>query len=227
MVTKRKKVYVVGNAISYANWLEEIGFELTRNSAEADLALFTGGEDVNPDLYNENEGYRTHTNKTRDGFELPMHSFFFKNNIPMLGICRGGQLLTVLSGGKLVQDMRHPSNHRIKTYDGKELTVTSSHHQQFLLKEEETGLIEGTDYKLIGWAEKLSPFHLNGNNKDYQFSSDYKEPEIVYFPNTNSLAIQSHPEWQELEHPTVKYLQNLVQQLLNKTICQQEKELVS
>jgi gamma-glutamyl-gamma-aminobutyrate hydrolase PuuD len=221
-----KKIYVVGPQLGYASWILPLGYTLTEKREEADLAMFTGGEDVDPSLYKEDKGAHTYISKARDEEEIKFFKYFYTRNVPMVGVCRGGQFLTVMSGGKLVQDSTHPSRHKITTFDGKQLEVTSSHHQQFLVEEAYSGLKAEIDYELLGWTEHMSYFHLDGKNKDYQFPQNYKEPEIVFYKETNALAIQSHPEWQELNHPTVVYLQNLITQLTNKTLCLTEKELV-
>jgi len=182
-----KKIFVVGGSTGYANWLLDMGMMLTKIPENADIALFTGGADLGPELYKEKEGSRTQCYRSRDKEELYYYDLFLKKGTPMLGICRGGQLFTIMEGGKLVQHSTHPYNHKVTTKDGEVYDINSMHHQQFLL--------EGcSNYTLIAWAENLSPFHLDGNDVDYNFPEDYKEPEVVYFVNSKSLAIQCHPE---------------------------------
>lgn len=222
----KKKLFVVGGSNGYAGWILKLDYELTQNHEAADLFMFTGGEDIDPALYGETVGHNTHYNKIRDEYELKFYAYAYCNSIPMIGICRGGQFLTAQAGGKLVQDSIHPSKHNIVTSDGQRLEVTSSHHQQFLVAKDYTGFEEGVDYFLLGYAENLSHYHTDGRGIDYGFPVDYKEPEVVYYPETNALAIQSHPEWQEYNHPTVRYFQNLVKQLVNKTLCQNKESVL-
>jgi len=65
---KERKIYVVGGSKSYANWMEP-SF-ITNDITNADLVLFTGGEDVTPALYGESENPRTGNNLDRDMKEL-------------------------------------------------------------------------------------------------------------------------------------------------------------
>jgi len=183
----KKKLYVVGGNVGYANWLQDMGMELCYNRNEANIALFTGGADWQPHLYGEKVGRYTSSYPQRDSMELLAYEYFLGKGIPMIGTCRGGQLFTFKAGGRLVQDSSHPHHHPMITSDGEKMQINSLHHQQFLL--------EGcSSHILLGWSERLSPYHLDGNNIDYNFPADYKEPELVYFKETKCLAIQCHPE---------------------------------
>lgn len=205
----KKKIYVVNGGMYYASWLIPLGFKLTNNRDEADLVFFTGGSDVTPAFYGEKEGAYVSCDPERDTEEAKEFAFFRQKHVPMIGVCRGGQFLTAMNGGKMCQHMSHPSRHETIMFDGKRLESTSTHHNQFIIDPKVTGLKEKEDFELLGWAENLSPFHLNGEDKDYNFPKDYKEPEIVFYPKSNALSIQMHPEFFDLEHETVKYLQKL------------------
>ena len=205
---KINKIYVVGGSNGYANWLLDMGMMLTKEPTNADIALFTGGADLGPELYGEKEGSRTYCHRERDKEELYYYNYFLKLGTPMLGICRGGQLFTIMEGGKLVQYSTHNYSHSVTTKDGEKYNINSMHHQQFLL--------DGcNDYELIAWAENLSPFHLNGEDVDYNFPEDYKEPEVVYFHTSKALAIQCHPECID-NFKTMQWFKGLVRQYLLK-----------
>ncbi len=74
---------------------------------KADGIIIAGGEDVNPGLYGkQNELDRCGTiNPHRDSLEQKMIKFAIKNKIPLLGICRGHQILNVTEGGSLIIDI--------------------------------------------------------------------------------------------------------------------------
>src|SRR6266446_2592686 len=99
MKTKRK-IYVVGSSRQYANWMQG---ELVDNIEDADLVLFTGGEDVDPRMYKEPRNPHTGCNLDRDIQEA--REFYLANKLKkhIIGICRGSQFTCVMSGGKLVQ----------------------------------------------------------------------------------------------------------------------------
>lgn len=81
------KIYVVGGATYYAQFIE--GASLVNNLEEADLVLFTGGEDVSPNLYKCRKHSTTHSNPTRDTMEKEIFEKINPNKQVCLGICRG------------------------------------------------------------------------------------------------------------------------------------------
>ena len=79
---------------------------LRRDFASCDGLLLPGGADISPSLYGEN----AHTkcgkpNATRDLSEPFLLALALEQGKPVLGICRGCQLLNVALGGSLWQDI--------------------------------------------------------------------------------------------------------------------------
>lgn len=71
-----------------------------------DGVLLSGGQDVHPSLYNEEcHPLLGTTSKERDAFEVHVIDHIRKNNKPLLGICRGQQIINVAFGGTLYQDL--------------------------------------------------------------------------------------------------------------------------
>ena len=173
------------------------------------LILFGGGEDISPSLYEEPPSKHSDAKESlsqRDIFEAGIFAYAKANGIPMLGICRGAQLLCALSGGKVVQHVYgHSQLHLITTKEGDKFPSSSVHHQMMYPFE--------IDHLTIAWSSnKLSKeYVLNDQKTVDQLPS---EPEIVYFPKTKSLGIQGHPEYMSEETPFVKYTQQLVRRYL-------------
>ncbi|MFR9651818.1 MAG: gamma-glutamyl-gamma-aminobutyrate hydrolase family protein, partial [Rikenellaceae bacterium] len=68
--------------------------------------LFTGGEDVNPTIYGEAKRERCGVpNEDRDSMERVILDYAIANDKPLLGICRGIQIINALLGGTLYQDL--------------------------------------------------------------------------------------------------------------------------
>lgn len=181
----KRKIYVVGGDNEYANWCEG---ELVKDMAEASIVLFTGGEDVLPELYGKKKHPTTHFNRWRDAEEIDKFRQAEEMGKSMLGICRGAQFLCVMSGGELVQHQQHPGRHNVTTDDGRTIMVTSTHHQRQYIQK-----LSPDKVKLLAWAEHLSPFAYGESDED-KLDED-KEVEIAFFPETKALAIQSHPEY--------------------------------
>jgi hypothetical protein len=200
------KIFHAQGWSNYSNWVPER--KIVRTIREADLVWFEGGDDVSPSFYGQKKHRTTQNNLQRDIVEQKMFNEARELGIKCIGSCRGSQFLTVMSGGVLIQHQENPYYlHNIHTYDGKEIEVTSTHHQAaypFLLPKE--------DYKILGWTNGISDFHKGGNDEEL---APEKECEIVYYPKTKCLAIQSHPESLDADHPSIPYFQNLLDKFLN------------
>lgn len=81
-----------------------------------DLVLMTGGADVAPARYGERNRL-SWPDEDRDAFDFALMSACVAERKPILGICRGHQLVNAFFGGTLVQDL--PSEW--KAPEGKEL----------------------------------------------------------------------------------------------------------
>jgi len=117
-----------------------------------DGLLLSGGEDVDPALYGQTPGpMTTWVDPHRDAFEVAVVHAAIAAQVPVVGICRGAQLINVACGGSLVADLpvglgeshasyAYPRAARHQTVDfepnstmrqlyGQAANVNSFHHQ--------------------------------------------------------------------------------------------------
>ena len=90
--------------------------------------IITGGDDINPSKYNEpiiNSNY----DDTIDDIDFLIIDYAYKNKIPLLGICRGIQIINVYFQGSLIQHYDNHFTKHIVTYKNRSFFVNSSHHQ--------------------------------------------------------------------------------------------------
>lgn len=83
--------------------------------AEFDALCVSGGEDVDPERYDEADRGCEAVSPERDALELGLARMALDRDLPVLGVCRGLQVLNVAFGGSLVQ---HLDGHRPEDPDG-------------------------------------------------------------------------------------------------------------
>lgn len=209
-------VYIQGpGGAPYERMFASMGIIRAKTIEEASFVCFTGGEDVDPDLYGEKALRSTHFNTLRDDFDNAAYARAKDDaslgGKPCVGVCRGGQFLNVMNGGKLWQDVdRHTNSHTIwDPHIQKEFFVSSTHHQQMI--PHHSGVLvayAGISHSKTGfgkgWSSNLDSAGIRGN-KDYMagvIPSNAKESvhpsldvEVVWYPETKDLCFQPHPEF--------------------------------
>jgi putative glutamine amidotransferase len=162
-----------------------------------DGLILAGGADIDPGAYGAERHPETkHTVPERDAFEIALARRALDRDIPLLGICRGMQLMNVARGGTLEQHLPESHGHHdhrrvLGTFDdadhdvrladdslahavaGEDVHATKSHHHQ--------GIGEvGEGLRVTGWAvmDEL--------------------PEVLEDPTCRfALGVQWHPEADE------------------------------
>ena len=139
------KIYVsFDKFINYYNALTALGAEVSYTDPETcDGLVLPGGGDVDPALYGQADEGCHGIDRERDENELAVLRRFIEWKKPVLGICRGCQLINVAFGGTLHQDIPghgrtdgKDHQHEVTTKDpflcaiyGERFIVNSAHHQ--------------------------------------------------------------------------------------------------
>ncbi|MEV0899044.1 gamma-glutamyl-gamma-aminobutyrate hydrolase family protein [Actinoplanes sp. NPDC049802] len=129
-----------------------------------DGLILSGGPDVQPVRYGRRAHPETVTHPDRDAGELTLLRAALDRDLPLLGVCRGMQLLTVAAGGTLHQHLPDVLGHekhrpgpgvygsqsaefavgsRIAELMGDDLTINCFHHQ---------GVADPGSLTVTGWA---------------------------------------------------------------------------
>lgn len=170
--------------------------------------LLWGGTDVGSYYY----GQRPHRfaqlpDVNRDRFEFRKVRDYIKHKIPVIGVCRGGQLLCVANEGSLWQHSeKHNSSHSIMcnkldgSFDKVIENAAAGHHQI---------MNPSGKYIVLGWAGFETTVY-----DEYDTSKLISDtPEVIWWPDTKCLAIQPHPEWMHPEHPFNLWINEIIYQL--------------
>jgi putative glutamine amidotransferase len=162
-----------------------------------DGLILAGGADIDPDAYGEERHRKTvGTVPERDTFEIALTRRAFERDMPLLGICRGMQLMNVARGGTLLQHLpeshgHHEHRRNPGSFDGADHDVrlaegslaaraagetthgTKSHHHQGVDR-------LGDGLEVTGW------------------STLDELPEAIELPGSRfALGVQWHPEADE------------------------------
>ncbi|RLP73333.1 gamma-glutamyl-gamma-aminobutyrate hydrolase family protein [Mycetocola tolaasinivorans] len=153
---------------------EDLGTDrLLAATRDADAIVVCGGEDIDPRFYGGSEVYegRGKHYPTADAAQIAVVQRAATVGTPLLGICRGHQIINVAFGGSLVEHIEHPGHRNeflpieylltehpvslapdsglAETLGGEYILGQSAHHQ----------VIEtpGEGLKVVGWAHDGLP----------------------------------------------------------------------
>ena len=208
----KKKIGITSSETGFENylkWFEESDVEVVVISSEDvkdfrimefDGFVLTGGVDTDPALYGGPADYDNRPavfNTARDLYESRVYTHARSQGIPLLGICRGMQLVNIVEGGGMVQDLGGEGNrmhrkeagvdksHAIETAEGSLLrelcgaskgTTNSAHHQAVDVKRLPKSL------RVMAWSD-------DGVAEALEYSDTSDRPFM--------LCVQWHPERME------------------------------
>lgn len=86
---------------------ERISVRHTPRRRDFAALVIGGGEDISPQHYGGDLHERVRFDPARDELEMRWIRWALDKRVPLLGICRGAQLINVVLGGDLYQDVRH------------------------------------------------------------------------------------------------------------------------
>jgi putative glutamine amidotransferase len=187
---------------NYVKWMEDVNTIILdaytiKNTdsilALADGIILTGGEDINPLQYNDtiNLAVCGDINYQRDTLERKLFDFAFKNKLPLIGVCRGMQMMNVASGGSLYGDIPTEIGTTVIHRNNGEVM-----HEIVLCDTSSLIFPTGTDTIMVNsWHHqglKIMPNHLRVIARSFDGL-----PEAVVMDKSEHpfmIAVQFHPE---------------------------------
>tara|TARA_B100001250_G_scaffold71782_1_gene58124 strand:+ start:26964 stop:27701 length:738 start_codon:yes stop_codon:yes gene_type:complete len=115
-IQTKKHVILSKSSSNYVKWIEDddiiiLDAYTIKNTDSilrlADGIILTGGEDINPLEYKDTANLNVcgPINFFRDTLERKLFDFAFEEKLPLIGVCRGMQMMNVASGGTLYGDI--------------------------------------------------------------------------------------------------------------------------
>lgn len=165
--------------------------------SEADVAVFLGGVDVDPVYYGEKPIDGVTFNTKRDNDELKLFEDCVSRKIPMFGICRGMQVLSVFNGAKLWQhvDNHAGTPHDIVDLQDRVIVNANSFHHQMVRPAKGMTIVATT-------ANPVSSVYRNQNMRLHNKGDEMPCPELeaIAFEDTMCFGVQGHPEWSDINY---------------------------
>ena len=193
MATMKKPRILLSGATKFDNYKAAVenvggiaeGAYLPEYSPEYDGLILCGGGDVDPKFYNEENDQSAGIDVARDEAELALIKAFMEAGKPILGICRGHQVLNVYFGGSLHQHMPETPVHRSDTKEDLVHPVTATP--------------EGLVGKLYGESFSVNSFHHQAVKKlgnDLIATASWQDTYVEAFQHKELpiYGIQWHPE---------------------------------
>ena len=175
---------------------EEFVNDPSQITGKDECLILWGGEDIATSIYGENPNKHVYNKypSARDLREMKLVNKAIELNVPIIGICRGAQLLCAMAGGTLAQHIEgHGGSHPVTLddEDGSVIRCNSSHHQMML---------PPPSAKILATSEYVTG--IDEHNKPIKYD---RANEVVWFPNIKALGIQPHPEWTNCPKDFVDY----------------------
>lgn len=158
--------------------------------------VLTGGIDVDPTFY---EGEMDYPNRPanflteRDNFEAKVYKYAKEKWLPVLGICRGMQLIHVLEGGKMIQDLdKENAAHKSEGKDKKHSIVIEHSSLLHTICGQLEGTVNSAHHQAVEWNLTMSPeivpnaFSKNFILEGFEYEDKNNHPWL--------LCVQWHPE---------------------------------
>ena len=210
----KKKIGISETSTNFANypaWFtnEDLGDDIEvlilsflKNNVDdipqCDGFVLTGGVDIEPSYYGGAAFYENQPPEfqpARDAFEKKIYEYAKANQLPVLGICRGMQLINILEGGSLIQDLGAEANERHKAAASDKQHAVNIAPGSLLhdIAGEASGQVNSAHHQAID--EKTISGHLKANAWS---SGDPSIIEGLEFKDRNNkpfmLCVQWHPE---------------------------------
>ena len=177
---------------------ENSPIKLSDYARELDGLVLQGGSDVSPTSYGETPIKPEWSgDKIRDDYEIALTHAFMKVHKPVLGICRGVQLINVAMGGSLFQDIK-TQRPDAQSHRDAALYDQAFHEVEFVPNSGLAKLYPGTSKAKINTVHHQAPKDISKYLAVEAWSVPDRIPEALRWQGEGYLfGVQWHPEFQD------------------------------
>lgn len=157
--------------------------EATARYKEATHVLLQGGADVDPKWYKQVRTHSYGADERRDKAEYALAYSALKHKRPLFGVCRGHQMIAVVAGAKLIQDLGAIKGQAYRLHSGQSHWVQT--HQGSKIRE------------FYDRTAKVNSFHhqaVSREPKGFRVTAVSLDGIIEAMESENVLTVQWHPE---------------------------------
>ncbi len=159
-----------------------------------DGILLSGGTDVDPSLYGERrKPYSKTPTLIRDRYEIELVKQAVKSKIPVLGICRGIQLINVAFGGSLYQDISAAGFKQIEHRNTEKKDYLNFHYINLESDSYLYGILSKKRIK-VNTSHHQAVARLGENLRATALADDSIIEGIEYTGDSYLIGVQWHPE---------------------------------
>lgn len=179
---------------------------IAQQLAQVQGLILSGGHDVDPHLYGEELDQKIgEIWPARDHFDMRLLKLAEKIHLPILGICRGAQIINVAHGGSLYQDLSLRKKPTLKHFQGHSPSLPT--HQVNVKADSKLAQVLGkTQIQVNSFHHQL----IKDVASDLQVSAVASDGVVEGLESADGrlLAVQWHPEMLHA-NPQVDYMNNL------------------
>ncbi|RYL95894.1 gamma-glutamyl-gamma-aminobutyrate hydrolase family protein [Sporolactobacillus sp. THM7-4] len=156
--------------------------------------ILSGGDDVDPRFYGESPSPHIGVfNTDRDRSELLLLKKAVSSGKPVLGICRGLQVINVALGGTLIQDLSTEMKKTIQ-HEQKVPRMKTSHSVRVIKNSRLFSLLEGRKSLFVNSLHHQAIGRLASDLRAVSFAPDGVIEAVEHVVNDRILGVQWHPE---------------------------------
>lgn len=163
---------------------------LEKELSRCDGLVIPGGEDVNPKLYNQENRNSVVIDASIEQLDLDSIEIMSRFNKPILGICRGLQILNVAFGGTLIQDINQELSEKFDHSFSYKNQLPLEGHMIYINEKTRLSRIFKTNIEVNTYHHQC----IDTLAPNFKISAYSEDGLIEGIETENILAVQWHPE---------------------------------